>query len=93
MDIDNLTDIDKLTDEQLEELVASQELKCKIEPKSGELKCATPEVINRAIARLRNPVARVVFEVTSEPAAIGVHPPMSKQPEPKPDTRLNPTES
>lgn len=82
MDIEKLTDIDSLTDEQLDELVASQELKCKIDPKSGDIKCVTPEVINRAIARLKNPVKRVVFEVTSEP----VEPPV-------PDTRLNPTES
>ncbi len=78
MDIKKLTDVDKLTDEELETLVASEELKCKIDPKSGDIKCATPEVINRAIARLKNPVKRVVFEVTSEPA---------------PDTRLNTTES
>jgi len=61
------TDIDSLTDEQLDELIASEELKCKIDPKSGELKCATSEDINRAIARLKNPVKKVVFEVTTEP--------------------------
>ncbi len=72
------TDIDSLTDEQLEELIASEELKCKIEPKTGKMICATPEVINRAIARLKNPVKQVVFEVTSET---------------EPDTHLNPTES
>ncbi|MBA7552898.1 hypothetical protein ES705_45475 [subsurface metagenome] len=72
------TDIDILTDEQLEELIASEELKCKIVPATGELKCATSEDLNRAIARLKNPVKRVVFEVTSEP---------------EPDTHLNPTES
>jgi len=64
------TDIDKLTDEELDQLIASEELKCKINPATGELKCATPEDINRAIARLRNPVKRVVFEVTTEPAPI-----------------------
>lgn len=78
MDIEKLTDIDKLTDEELDQLVASEELKCKIDPKSGDIKCATSEDLNRAIARLRNPVKRVVFEVTSEPV---------------PDTRLNTTES
>ena len=61
-------DINELTDEQLDELIKSQELKCKIDPASGELKCATSEDISRAIARLKNPVKRVVFEVTSEPA-------------------------
>jgi len=61
-------DINELTDEQLEQLVEAEELKCKIDPKTGELKCATSEDINRAIARLRNPVKRVVFEVTTEPA-------------------------
>jgi len=69
-----LTDIDKLTDEQLDTLIASEELKCKIDPKSGELKCATPEAINRAIARLKIPVKRVVFEVTSEPEPEPAHP-------------------
>ncbi|MBA7589158.1 hypothetical protein ES708_31234 [subsurface metagenome] len=78
MDIEKLKDIDSLTDEQLEELIASEELKCKIVPSTGELKCITPEVINRAIARLKNPVKRIVFEVPSET---------------EPDTHLNPTES
>ncbi|MBA7584497.1 hypothetical protein ES708_26452 [subsurface metagenome] len=68
MDIGKVTDIDKLTDEELCQLIASEELRCKINPATGELKCATPEDINRAIARLKNPVKRVVFEVTSEPA-------------------------
>lgn len=62
------TDIDELTDEQLDELVASEELKCKIEPKTGKLVCATSEDINRAIARLKTPVKQVVFEVTVSPA-------------------------
>lgn len=61
------TDIDKLTDEELDKLIESEELKCKIDPKSGDLKCATSEDLNRAIARLKNPVKRVVFEVTTEP--------------------------
>ncbi|MBA7548589.1 hypothetical protein ES705_41050 [subsurface metagenome] len=60
-------DIDKLTNEELEQLVESEELKCKIDSKTGELKCATSEDMNRAIARLKNPVKRVVFEVTSAP--------------------------
>lgn len=62
------TDIESLTDEQLDELIASEELKCKIEPKTGKLVCATSEDINKAIARLKNPVKQVVFEVTVEPA-------------------------
>ncbi|GAJ19319.1 unnamed protein product, partial [marine sediment metagenome] len=41
---------------------------CKIEPKTGKLICATSEDINKAIARLKNPVKQVVFEVTTEPA-------------------------
>jgi len=60
-------DIDKRSDEELDRLIESEELKCKIDPKSGELKCATSEHLNRAIARLKNPVKRVVFEVVSEP--------------------------
>jgi len=67
-------DIDQLTDEQLEQLVEAEELKCKIEPKTGELKCATSEDLNRAIARLKNPVKRVVFEITTEPAPTLVQP-------------------
>ncbi|MBA7705741.1 hypothetical protein ES703_114577 [subsurface metagenome] len=85
------TDIDKLTDDELDKLIASEELKCKIEPKTGKLVCATPEAINRAIARLRNPVKQVVFEVTTEsPAA-----PVTESPAvpAEPNTRLNPTES
>lgn len=31
--------------------------------------------------------------VTEPPAPVGKNPPMSQQPEPEPDTRLNPTES
>lgn len=61
------TDIDELTDEQLDELIASEELKCRIDPKTGDIKCATPENINRAIARLKNQPKRIIFEVTSEP--------------------------
>ena len=84
------TDIDQLTDEELDQLIGSEELKCKIDPKSGELKCATSEDINRAIARLKNPVKRVVFEVITEPVPAA---PAASEPEPAPDTRLNPTES
>ncbi|GAI63566.1 unnamed protein product [marine sediment metagenome] len=62
------TDIDKLTDEQLDEFLASVELKCKIEPETGKMICPIPEDINRAIARLRQPVKQVVFEVTTESA-------------------------
>jgi len=60
------TEIDELTSEEIDALVDSTELKCKIDSKSGELKCATPEDINRAIALLKHPVKRVVFEVTTE---------------------------
>jgi len=60
------TDIDKLTDEELDKLIESEELKCKIEPKTGKLVCATSEDINRAIAKLKNPVKQVIFEVTTE---------------------------
>ncbi|MBA7553970.1 hypothetical protein ES705_46576 [subsurface metagenome] len=61
------TDIDKLTDAELEQLVGSEELKCKI--KDGALVCATSEDLNRAIARLKNQPKRLIFEVTPEPAA------------------------
>jgi len=74
----DINELNKLTDEQLEELVASGELKCKIDPKTGDVKCATSEDMSRAIARLKNQPKRIIFEVTSEPG---------------PDTRLNPTES
>ncbi|MBA7714725.1 hypothetical protein ES703_123757 [subsurface metagenome] len=82
-------DIDKLTDEELEQLLEAEELKCKIDPKTQRLVCATSEDINRAIARLKNPVKQVVFEVTVEPVP---------EPEPEPVTelpvsKLNPTES
>lgn len=79
------TDIDKLTDEELETLIASEELKCKIDPKTQSLKCPTSEDLNRAIARLKKPIKHLVFEVTTEPV-----------PEPAPElpvTKLNPTES
>jgi len=85
------TDIDKLTDEELDKLIESEELKCKIDPKTQRLVCATPEAINRAIARLKKPVTQVVFEVTSEPAPVAPAAPAASEPEP--DTRLNPTES
>jgi len=65
-------DIDKLTDAELDQLVQSEELKCKIEPKTGELKCATTEEISRAIARLRNPPKKLIFEVAVETAPPGV---------------------
>jgi len=78
------TDIDKLTDEELEQLVSSEELKCKI--KDGALVCATSEDLNRAIARLKKQPNRLIFEVTPEPEP-------KPEPEPAPDTRLNPTES
>jgi len=74
------TDIDKLTDEEVEALLETTELKCKVDPKTQKLICATPEDINRAIARLKKPIKQLVFEVTTEP-------------EPAPDPRLNPTES
>jgi len=64
-DIDSL-DINSLTDDQIDELIASEELKCKIEPTTGKMICPIPEVINKAIARLRNPVKQVVFEVKVE---------------------------
>ena len=63
------TEIDELTDEELDKLIESEELKCKIEPKTQRLVCATSEDINRAIARLRKPVKQVIFEVTTEPPA------------------------
>ena len=69
-------DIDTLTDEELEKLIASEELKCKIDPTTGSMKCATSEDLNRAIARLKKPVKHLVFEVTSEPAP---------EPAPKPE--------
>jgi len=75
------TDIDNLTDEELDNLLEAEELKCRIDPKTQRLVCATPENINRAIARLKKPIKQVVFEVAAEPAPAA------------PDTRLNPTES
>ena len=60
------TDIDKLTDEQLDQLIESEELKCKIDPKTGDVKCATSEDLSRAIARLKNQPKRIIFEVTTE---------------------------
>jgi len=61
------TDIDKLTDEELDKLIESEELKCKIDPKTGDVKCATSEDLSRAIARLKNQPKRIIFEVTTEP--------------------------
>lgn len=66
------TDIDKLTDEQLDQLIESEELKCKIDPKTGDVKCATSEDLSRAIARLKNQPKRIIFEVTSEPVPVPV---------------------
>ncbi|GAH93607.1 unnamed protein product [marine sediment metagenome] len=59
------TEIDELTDEEIDELVASEELKCKIEPRTQRLVCATSEDISRAIGRLRKPVKQLLFEVTT----------------------------
>lgn len=59
-------DINKLTDEQLDELINSEELKCKINPKTGDVTCATSEDLSRAIARLENQPKRIIFEVTAE---------------------------
>jgi len=58
-------DIDKLNDEELGQLLESEELKCKVDAKSQRLVCATSEDISRAIARLKKPVKQVVFEVTT----------------------------
>lgn len=59
-------DIDTMTDEQLDELLAQEELKCKIDPKTGDVKCATSEDIGRAIARLKNQPKKIIFEVVAE---------------------------
>ena len=59
-------DIDKLTDIELEQLLDTTELKCKIDAKTGDMKCATPEDIAKAIGRLKNQPSRIVFEVTTE---------------------------
>lgn len=59
-------DIDKLTESEVEQLVNDTELKCKIEAKTGDIKCATPEDISKAIARLKNQPRKIVFEVTTE---------------------------
>ena len=61
------TDINELTDEELAELIKSEELKCKIDPATGDVKCATSEDLSRAIARLKNQPKRIIFEVTTEP--------------------------
>lgn len=60
------TDIDKMTDEELDEFIEKADLKCKIDTKSGSIKCATDEEINRAIARLKNPIKSLVFEIITK---------------------------
>lgn len=62
-------DIDKLTDTELDEFIKSAELKCKIDPGTGEVKCPTSEDLARAIARLKNQPNKLVFEVTVESKA------------------------
>jgi len=62
----DIADINKLTDEELDKLLESEELKCKIDPKTSEIKCLTTEEYFQALSRLKKPVKRVVFEVTSE---------------------------
>ena len=59
-------DIDKLTESELEQLLSETELKCKVDAKTGDVKCATPEDIARAIGRLKNQPKKVIFEVTTE---------------------------
>jgi hypothetical protein len=61
-----ISDIDKLTDHEVEALLDDTELKCKIDAKTGDLVCATPADIARAIARLKHQTKKVIFEVTSE---------------------------
>ncbi len=73
-------DIDNLTDEQLDELIRSVELKCKIDPKTSVVTCPTTEDISKAIARLKNPVKRLVFDIEPEPAP-------EPAPEPEPVTK------
>jgi len=75
-------DINELTDEQLDQLIESEELKCKIDPKTGDVKCATSEDLSRAIARLKNQPKRIIFEIIPEPA-----------PEPIPEPVAEPKES
>mgnify|MGYP005805570129 CR=1 FL=1 len=58
-------DIDRMTDEQLDEFLAQEELMCKIDPKTGDVKCAASEDIARAIARLKNQPKKIIFEVTT----------------------------
>jgi len=68
MDIKSPADkIDKMTDQELDEFIASVELKCKV-GSNGTVTCITPEEVSRAIARLKTQPARLVFEVTTEPA-------------------------
>ena len=62
-------EIDELTNDELDKLVESEELKCKIDPRSGDVTCATSEDLSRAIARLKNQPKRIIFEVTTEPPA------------------------
>ena len=59
-------DIDKLTDTEIDKLLADTELKCKVDSKTGDMTCATPEHIAKAIARLPHQPKRVIFEVTTE---------------------------
>ena len=61
-----------------------------------ELDCQTKEARDEAAAVFEEEVVlRVNPKVVLEepPAPVGKNPPMSQQPEPEPDTRLNPTES
>jgi hypothetical protein len=67
-------DIDKLTDEELGALLDSEELKCKVNSETGELNCATPEAIYKAIARLKNPPKRLVFNIVADPTPVAVTP-------------------
>ena len=73
MDIDKAAkmamDIDKLTVEEIDKFIEATPLVCKIDPKTGSINCDVGEDFMGAIARLKNPVKRVVFEVTSNPAA------------------------
>jgi len=59
--------IDDLTDEEL--AILSREIRCKRDLVTGDIKCSIPEDYSRALAKAKNQPKRIIFEVTTEPAA------------------------
>ena len=58
--------MERLSKEQLktlEEFVEKADLKCKLNPKTGEMTCLIPEDLFKAIANLEQQPRRITFEL------------------------------